>query len=178
MTLPARSDLSDIASRLLQDGGFVVTYCESPKPGEPRQHRYPARISCLTPKGEAALAYADAMDHLVLETYARVMAKLGDTDHAKIIWRRRGKPVDPAELEPCFEGLVAQGYLRQTASGYALTPAGQAAVTAYDQAHPTWTARFGVTGPPEIDRRTRDEARELATRRRQQGLRTTGRLRP
>jgi len=157
----------------LQDGGFVVTYHESPKPGKPRQP-YPARISCLTPKGEAALAYADAMDQLVLETYARVMAKPGDTEHAQIIWRRRGEPVDPAELEPCFEGLVAQGYLRQTAtaSGYALTPAGEAAVAACDAAHPRWTARFGVIDPYGIDRRTRDEARELARHRHQQVRRT------
>lgn len=165
MTLPARSDLSDIASRLLQDGGFVVTYLESQKPDGPR---YPARISYLTPKGEAALGYADAMDQLVLETYARVMAMLGDTEHAEIIWRRRGEPLDPAELEPCFEGLVAQGYLRQTASGYALTPAGEAAVTA----HPTWTARFRVIEPSGIGRRTRDEARELVMRRRQEASRT------
>ena len=130
MTLPARSELSDIASRLLQDGGFVVTYFESPKPDEPR---YPARISCLTPRGEAALEYADAMDQLVLEAYSRVTTRLRDAEHAEIIWRRRGEPLDPAELEPCFEGLVAQGYLRQTASGYALTPAGEAAVTAHSR---------------------------------------------
>lgn len=163
--------LSDIASRLAQDGGFVVTYFESSKPGEPRQYRYPVRISCLTPKGEAALAYADAMDQLVLEAYAR-MAKLGDTEPAQIIWRRRGEPVDPAELEPCFEGLVTQGYLRQTASGYALTKAGERKVMAYDQAHPTWTSSFRVIDPSGIDRRTRDEARELAKQRRREALAT------
>lgn len=171
MAQSARTALSDIASRLLQDGGFVVTCHESLKPGRPRQP-YPARVSCLTPKGEAALAYADAMDQLVLETYARVMAKPGDSGHAQITWRRRRRPVDPAELEPCFEGLVAQGYLRQTASGYALTPAGEAAITACDQAHPMWTTTFGVIDPSGIDRRTRDEARELARHRHQQARRT------
>ena len=172
MTQRTAEPLSDIASRLLQDGGFVVTYYESPKPGVPYRYPHPARISYLTPKGEAVLEYADAMDQLVLETYARVMGKLGDTEHAEIIWQRRGEPVDPAELESCFEGLVAQGYLRQTASGYALTPAGEAAVTAYDKAHLTWTAGFRVIDPSGIDRRTRDEARELAKQRRRQALAT------
>ena len=168
MTSQPAESLGDIASRLLQEGGFVVTYYESPKPGKPR---YPVRGSCLTPKGEAALAYADAMDQLVLDAYARVMARPWDTGPAQIIWRRRGEPGDPAELEPSFEGLVARGYLRQTASGYALTPAGQAAVTACDQAHPTWTASFGVIDPSGIDRRTRYEARELARHRHQEALR-------
>jgi hypothetical protein len=172
MTQQPAEPLSDIASRLLRDGGVVVTYYECPEPGEPRQHRHPARVSCLTLKGEAALEYAEAMDQLVLEAYARVTAKLGDAEHAEIIWRRRGEPLDPAELEPCFEGLVAQGFLRQTASGYALTPAGEASVTAYDMAHPTWTAGFRVINPSGLDRRTRDEARELAKRRRQEALRT------
>ena len=170
--------LSDIASRLLHDGGFVSTYYESPRPGEPRPDRCPARVSCLTPKGEAALDYANAMDQLVLQTYARVRERLGDTGHAQIIWRRRGEPVDPAELEPCFEGLVAQGYLRQTPSGYTLTPAGQAAVTACDQAHLAWTARFCAIDSSGIDRRTRDEARELARHRHQEALKTAEEPRP
>jgi hypothetical protein len=88
------------------------------------QDRHPARVSCLTPRGDAALDYADAMGRAVLEAYS--LARPGN---ARIIWRRRGVPVDPAELEPCLEGLVAQGYLRQTASGYALTPAGEAMAT-------------------------------------------------
>jgi hypothetical protein len=156
----------------LQDGAIVVTYYESPEPGEPCQHRHPARITCLTPKGEAALEYAEVMDQIVLEAYARVTTKLGDAEQAGIIWRRRGKLLDPAELEPCLEGLVAQGYLRQTASGYAVTPAGEAAVTAYDGAHSTWTGSFRVINPSGIDRRTRDEARELARHRHQEALRT------
>lgn len=172
MTLPERNDLPDIATRLLRDGGFVVTCYEPQEPGGPRQHRHPARISCLTPKGEAALEYADMLDQLVLEAYSRVTTKLRDSEHAEIIWRRRGELLDPAELEPCFEGLVAQGYLRQTASGYAVTPAGEAAVTAYHEAHPTWTGNFRVINPSGIDRRTRDEARELARRRHQEALRT------
>jgi hypothetical protein len=160
---------NDIAGRLLQDSGFVVTYCESPKPGQPR---YPARTSCLTSKGEAALEYADVMDQLVLEAYARVTAKPGDTERAQIIWRRQGQPVDPAELEPCLEGLVAQGYLRQTASGYALTTAGERRVTACNEAHPTWRGSFRVIDPSGMDRRTRDEARELARHRHRGTLRT------
>ena len=172
MTQQPVEPLSDIASRLLHDSGFVATYYESPRPGEPRPDRCPARVSCLTPKGEAALDYADAMDQLVLQTYARVRERLGDTGHAQIIWRRRGEPVDPAELEPCFEGLMAQGYLGQTATGYALTPAGQAAVTACDQAHLRCTARLCVIDPSRIDRRTRDEARELAMHRRREALAT------
>jgi len=174
MTLPARNDLPGIATRLLRDGAFVVTYYESPEPRGPRQHRHPARISCLTPKGEAALEYAEMMDQLVLEAYSRVTTKLGDAEHAEIIWRRRGELLDPAELEPCLEGLVAQGYLRQTASGYAVTPAGEAAVTAYHAAHPTWTGNFRVINPSGIDRRTSDEARELARRRHQEALMTAG----
>lgn len=174
MTLPARNDLPDIATRLLQDGAFVVTYYESPEPGEPRQHRNPARVSCLTPRGEAALEYAEVLDQLVLEAYARVTAKPGDAEHAEIIWRRRGELLDPAELEPCLEGLVARGYLRQTASGYAVTPAGEAAVTAYDEAHSTWTGNFRVINPSGIDRGTRGEARELARQRHQEALRTAG----
>ena len=130
------------------------------------QDRYPARVSILTPKGEAALACAEAMDQAVLDAYARASRHPAQ---AEIICRRRGEPVDPAELEPCFEGLVAQGYLRQTASGYALTPAGEAAATVYDEAHPTWTARFHVIG---IDRRTRDEAREMARHQRREALAT------
>lgn len=172
MTLPARNDLPDIATRLVRDGALVVTYYESPEPGGSRQHRHPARISCLTPKGEGALDYADMLDHLVLEAYSRVTANLGDAEHAQIIWRRRGELLDPAELEPCFEGLVAQGYVRPTASGYAVTPAGEAAVTAYHEAHPAWTGNFRVINPSGIDRRTRDEARELARRRHQEALRT------
>jgi hypothetical protein len=172
MTLPARNDLPDIATRLMRDDAFVVTYYESPEPGGPRQHRRPARISCLTPKGEAALEYANIMDQLVLEAYSRVTTKLRDGEHAEIIWRRRGELLDPAELEPCREGLVARGYLRQTASGYVVTAAGEAAVTAYHEAHPTWTGNFRVINPSGIDRRTRDEARELAKRRRQEALRT------
>lgn len=172
MTIPARNDLPDIATSLFQDGAFVVTYYESPEPGRPREHRHAARISCLTPKGEAALEYADMLDQLVLEAHSRATTRLGDAEHAEIIWRRRGELLDPAELEPCFEGLVAQGYLRQTASGYAVTPAGEAAVAAYDEAHPTWTGNFRVINPSGIDRRTRDEARELAERRRQEALRT------
>lgn len=171
MTLPARNDLPDIATRLLRDGAFAVTYYESPEPGGPRQHRRPARTSCLTPKGEAALEYADMMDQLVLEAYSRVTTKLRDAEHAEIIWRRRGELLDPAELEPCLEGLVARGYLRLTASGYAVTPAGEAAVTAYHEAHPTWTGNFRVINPSGIDRRTRDEARELASRRHKEALR-------
>ena len=171
MTLPARNELPDI-TRLVRDGALVVTYYESPEPGGPRQHRHPARISCLTPKGEAALDYADMLDQLVLESYCRVTARLGDAEHAQIIWRRRGELLDPAELEPCFEGLVAQGYLRPTASGYAVTPAGEAAVTAYHEAHPAWTGSFRVINPSGIDHRTRDEARELARRRHQEALRT------
>ena len=172
MTLPARNDPPDIAARLLHDGAFVATSYESPEPGEPRQHRHPARVSCLTPKGEAALEYAEVMDQLVLAAYARVTTKLGDAEHAEIIWRRRGELLEPAELEPCLEGLVAQGYLRQTASGYAVTPAGEAAVTAYDEARPAWTGSFRVINPSGIDRCARDEARELARHRHQEALRT------
>ena len=142
------------------------------QPAEPLSGPCPARVSCLTPKGEAALDYADAVDRLVLDAYARVRARPGGTGDAQIIWRRRGQPVDAAELEPCFEGLVARGYLRPTASGYALTPAGEAAVAAYDEAHPARTARSRVTGPSGIDRRTREEARALAGRRRQEALTT------
>jgi putative transposase len=52
MTQQPAEPVSDIASRLLQDGGFVVMLYESPEQGP-----HPARISCLTAKGEAALEY-------------------------------------------------------------------------------------------------------------------------
>ena len=179
MTLPARSDLSDIASRLLQDGGFVLTYYESPEPSGSRRYLHRQRARCLTRKGEAALEHAEEMDRLILQAFAIVMAKLGDSENAQIIWQCAGEEVDLSELQPYLDGLVEQGYLVQAASGeYALTKAGERKVMAYDEAHPTWTANFRVIDPSGLDGRTRDEARELARYRRQEGFRTAEELRP
>jgi predicted transcriptional regulator len=179
MTLPARSDLSDIASRLLEDGGFALTYYESPEPGGSRRYRHPPRARCLTRKGEAALDHAEEMDRLILQAFAIVMAKLGDSENARIIWQCAGEEVDLSELQPYLDGLVEQGYLAQAVSGeYALTKAGEHKVMAYEEAHPAWTGNFRVIGPSGIDRHTRDEARELARYRRQEGLRTAEELWP
>jgi len=179
MTLPARSDLSDIASRLLQDGGFILTYHESPEPSRSRQSLHRPRARCLTRKGEAALEHAEEMDRLILQAFAIVMAKLGDSENAQIIWRCAGEEVDLSELEPYLEGLVEQGYLVQAVSGeYALTKAGERKVMAYDEVHSTWTGNFRVIDPSGIDRRTRDEARELARYRRHEGLGTAEELWP
>ena len=89
------------------------------------QDRYPARASVFTAMGDAVLDYAEVLDQLVLRMHVQA-----ETRGAEITWRRHGKPVDPAELEPTYESLVARGYLRQTSSGYALTPAGAAKATA------------------------------------------------
>jgi hypothetical protein len=169
MTQQPAESLSDSASRLLENGGIVVTYYESPEPGGPRQ-LYPARFFCLTLTREAARACADAMDQLVLAAYAHVIARLGGTGRPEIIRHRRGEPAGPAELEPCLERLVAHGYQRQCASGHALTPADEVAVAALDKAHPAHPARFRVIESSGTYRRTRDEARDLARRRRQDVL--------
>lgn len=178
MTLPARSDLSDIASRLLQDG-FVLTYYECPEPSGSPRYLHPPRARCLTRKGEAALEHAEEMDRLILQAFAIVMAKLGDAENAQIIWQCAGEEIDRNELQPYLDGLVEQGYLVQTASGeYALTKAGERKVMTYDEADRTWTGNFRVIDPSGIDRRTRHEARELARCRRQEGLRTAEELWP
>ena len=96
--------------------GFLV--------GNPRPLRL-VRDSCMTPVGDAVLDYADQLDRVVLEMHV-----IASAWRAEIIWRCHGKPVDPAELEPTYEGLVARGYLTHTPSGYALTPAGEALATA------------------------------------------------
>jgi hypothetical protein len=49
---------------------------------------------------------------------------------------------------------------------------------AYDEVHSTWTGNFRVIDPSGIDRRTRDEARELARYRRHEGLGTAEELWP
>jgi predicted transcriptional regulator len=179
MIVQARSDLSDIASRLLQDGGFVLTYYESPEPSGSRRYLHPRRERYLTRKGEAALEHAEEMDRLILQAFAIVMAKLGGAENAQIIWQCQGEEVDLSELQPYLDGLVEQGCLVQAVSGeYALTQAGERKVMAYDEAHPTWTGNFRVIDPSWIDRRTRDEARELARNRRQERLRTAEELWP
>jgi hypothetical protein len=94
----------------------------------PPSHLRLVRDSCMTPLGDAVLDYADQLDQTVLEMHV-----IASSWHAEISWRRHGKPVAPAQLEPTYEGLVAQGYLQQTPSGYALTPAGEAIATGLNE---------------------------------------------
>jgi hypothetical protein len=85
----------------------------------------------ITDAGLKALRYSEMMDRLILEAYAHVAGMLGQPAFITAI--RNGHPVNEAELSISLRGLAEAGLLVRTRTGYALTDAGMAEVTAYRQ---------------------------------------------
>lgn len=133
--------LQDIATRLLQESGYVVAYYEADGP-------FPRTPCYLTRKGEAALEYAEAMDRLILEAYARVLVRLGEPMPNVGARLANGEMMSRAEIQPYLDSLCDKGLMVRTASEeYALTDAGVSVVLACDAQHPTSTRSFRVSDP-------------------------------
>jgi hypothetical protein len=116
-----RTALQRIAEYLLQDGGYT-------KPVMAVRH---SRVIALTDMGNQALDYALFMQKLILDSYMEIARLTGIASARYVnVVRSRGGLVDPDVVDRFCAALVEAGYMTETDNGFALTPAGEAAVLA------------------------------------------------